>query len=228
MYGWGMPQKLLVNGFKLIEDISEIDESFIESYNEESGDGYFLEVDVQYPENLHNLHNDLLFLLERMKTERIFKVIGDLHDKTGYVVHKRNLKQVLNHELVLKKVYRVIKFNQKSWLKPYIHMNTNLRKAAKNGSEKDYFKLMNNSVFGKTMQNARKHRDIKLVTERRRNYIVPEPNYHTRKIFTENLLAIEMKKTQTLMNKTVCLGLSILGQSKTVIYEFCNDYVKPK
>ena len=107
-------------------------------------------------------------------------------------------------------------------------MNTNLRKAAKNGSEKDYFKLMNNSFFGKTMQNARKHRDIKLVTERRKNYIVPEPNYHTRKIFTENLLAIEMKKTQTLMNKTVCLGLSILGQSKTVIYEFCNDYVKPK
>ena len=70
MYGWGMPQKLLVNGFKLIEDISEIDESFIESYNEESGDGYFLEVDVQYPENLHNLHNDLLFFPERIKIEK--------------------------------------------------------------------------------------------------------------------------------------------------------------
>ena len=99
-----MPQKLLVNGFKLTEDISEIDESFIKSYSEEGGDGYFLEVDVQYSENLHNLHNDLPFLLIRMKTERIFKIIGNLHDKTEYVIHKRNLKQALNRELVLKKV----------------------------------------------------------------------------------------------------------------------------
>ena len=108
-------------------------------------------------------------------------------------------------------------------------MNNKLRQKAKNNFEKDFFKLMNNAVFRKTMENVRKHRDIKLVTtERRRNYLVSEPNYHTTKFFTENLLAIEMRKTQILMNKPVYLGLSILDLSKTVIYEFWYDYVKPK
>ena len=95
----------------------------------------------------------------------------------------------------MKKVHKVIKFNQNPQLKPYIDMNTDLRKKAKNDFEKDCFKLMNNAVLGKTMENVRKHRDIKLVTtERRRNYLVSEPNYHTTKFFTEHLLAIEKKK----------------------------------
>ena len=131
-----------------------------------------------------------------MRFEKVEKLVANLHDKTEYVIHIRNLKQALNHGLVLKKVHRVIKFNQNAWLKPYIDMNTDLRKKAKNDFEKDFFKLMNNAVFGKTMENVRKHRDIKLVTtERRRNYLVSEPNYHTTKFFTENLIAIEMKKT---------------------------------
>ena len=139
----------------------------------------------------------MLFLPERMKIEKVEKLVANLHDKTEYVIHIRNLKQALNHGLVLKKVHRVIKFNQNAWLKPYIDMNTDLRKKAKNDFEKDFFKLMNNAVFGKTMENVRKHRDIKLVTtERRRNYLVSEPNYHTTKFFTGNLLAIEMKKKQ--------------------------------
>ena len=88
---------------------------------------------------------------------------------------------------------------------------------------------MDNAVFGKTMENVRKHRNIKLVTtERRRNYLVSEPNYHATKFFTEDLLAIEMRKTQILMNKPLYLGLSILDLSKTVMYEFWYDYVKPK
>ena len=108
-------------------------------------------------------------------------------------------------------------------------MNSKLRQKAKNNFEKDFFKLMNNAVFGKTMENVRKHRDIKLVTtERRRNYLVSEPNYHTTKFFTENLLAIEMRKTQILMNKPVYLCLSILDLSKTVIYKSWYDYVNPK
>ena len=99
----------------------------------------------------------------------------------------------------MKKVHRVIKFNQNAWLKPYIDMNTDLRKKAKNDFETDFLKLINNAVFGKTMENVRKHRDIKLVTtERRRNYLVSEPNYHTTKFFTETLLAIEMKKKRYL------------------------------
>ena len=94
----------------------------------------------------------------------------------------------------MKKLYRIIKFKQKAWLKSYIDMNTNLRKEARNEFEKDFIKLMNNAVFGKTMKNMRKHRDIKLVaTEKRRHYLVSEQNYHTTKFFTENLLVIEMK-----------------------------------
>ena len=140
----------------------------------------------------------------------------------------RNLKQALNHGLVLKEYRKVIKFNQNAWLKPYINMNTDFGKKNKNDFEKDFFKLMNDSVFGKTMENVRKNRDIKLVTiERRRNQIVRtkvlEPNYHTTKFFTENLLAIEMKKTEILMNKRVCLGLSILELGKILMYEFWYD-----
>ena len=155
-----------------------------------------------------------------MKIEKVEKRVTNLHDKTEYVIHKRNLKQAINHGLILKKVHRVIKFNQKAWPKPYIDMNK-LRQKAKNYFEKDFFKLMNNAVFGKTIENVRKHGNIKLVTrERRKNYSVSELNYHTTKCFIDNLFAIEMRKTQILMNKSVYLGLSVLDLSKIVMYEF--------
>ena len=126
-------------------------------------------------------------------------------------------------------VYRVIKFNQKALLKPYIDMNTKLRREAKNDFEKDFFKLMNNSVSGKDMEKVRNHRDIKLVTtDKRRNQLVLEPYYHTTKSFSEGLLAIEMKKIKVKMNKPVYLGLSISEISKTLMYEFWYDYIKPK
>ena len=115
----------------------------------------------------------------------------------------------------------MIKFNQEASLQSYIDLNTKLRKKAKNNFQKVFFKLMNNTFFRKTVENVRKHRDIKPVTtERRRNYLVSEPNYHTTKFFTEILLTIEIRKTQILMNKPVYLGLSILDLSKTVMYEF--------
>ena len=108
-------------------------------------------------------------------------------------------------------------------------MNTDLTKKLKNNIDKDFFKLMNNAIFGKTMVNVRKHRDVKLVTtERSRNYLVSEPNYHTTKFFTENLLAKEIKNTEILMNKLVYLGLSIRELSKILVYEFCYNYLKPK
>ena len=116
---------------------------------------------------LHDLHNDSPFLSERMKIDKVEKLVANIHNKTKYVTHKRNLKQSLNHGL--KQVHRVIKFNQNAWRKPYIDMNTELRKKQK--MNETFFKLMNNAVFGKTKKNMRKHRDIKLVTtERRRNY----------------------------------------------------------
>ena len=185
LYVWAMLQKLPVNNFEWIKDTSQFNEDFIKNYNEESDEGYFLEVDVQYPEKLYDLHNDLPFLLEGKRLKKVEKLVTNFLDKNKYVIHIRNLNQALNHGLISEKVHWVIKFNQKDWLKPYIAMNTELRQKAKNYFEKDFFKLMNNAVFGKTMENVRKHRDIKLVTtERRRNYLVSEPNCHTAKFFT--------------------------------------------
>ena len=152
-----------------------------------------------------------------------------MYDKNNYAVHIRSLKQELDHGIILKKVHRVIQFNQKAWLQEYIDINTELRKQAKNDFEKNFFKLMNNSVFGKTMDNVRKHRDIKLVTtDKIRNQLISEPNYHPTKYFSENFVAIEMKKIKLKMNKPVYLGLSILEISKTIMYEFWYDYIKTK
>ena len=130
---------------------------------------------------------------------------------------------------MLKDVHRVVKLNQEAWLKPCFDINTKLRAEAKNEFEKDFFKLINNSVFGKTMENVGKHTDIKLATtDEKRSKLVSEPNYHAAKQFLENLLAIEMKKTKVKMNKPVYLGISILDISKTLMCEFWYDYVKPK
>ena len=131
-------------------------------------------------------------LPERMKINNCSKLVCNLYVKNNYVVHIRSIKQASDPGLILKKVQGVIQFNQETWLKQYIDMNTELRKQAKNDLEKDFFKLMNNSVFGKTMENVRKHRDIKLViTDKRRNQLGSKSNYHTTKWFSENLLAIE-------------------------------------
>ena len=143
-------------------------------------------MDVKYPKRLHELHSDILFLSERMEVNKCKKLVCNLLNKKKYVVHINALKQALNHGLNLKKIHRVITFNKKEWLKPYIDMNTELRKAAKNDFEKDFFKLMNYSVFGKTMENIKKHRDIKLVTtDKKRSKLVLELNYHTINLISE-------------------------------------------
>ena len=229
LYGWAMSQKSPVNGFIWENDLSRFVEDSIKNYNENSNVGYILEVDVEHPKKLFGSHEDLPFLPERKKLVKVEKLVCGIEDKGKQVIHIRALKQALNHGLILKKVHRVIKFNQEAWLQPYIDMNTKLRKEAKNYFEKDFFKLMNNSVFGQTMENVRKHRDIKLVTtEEKRIKLVSEPNYHTTKRFSENLLAIEMNRTNVKMNKPVYLGMPILDISKTLMYHFRYDYVKPK
>ena len=153
----------------------------------------------------------------------------DLHNKKKYIVHIKSLKQALNNGLKLKRVHRIIEFSQKAWLKSYIDMNTELRKLAKDDFEKDLFKLMNNALFGKTMKNIRKHRDIKLVTiDKKRNKLVSEPNHHTINYISEDLSIIEMNETTVKMNKPIYLGLSILDISKILMYEFWYDYMKPK
>ena len=160
LYSWGMSQKLPLKGFKWKNNMSKFCEEFIKNYDEDNDKGYILEVEVKYPKNLHGLHEDLPFLPKRMKIGKCKKLVCNLYDKKYYVVHIRSLKQALNHGLILKKVHRVIQFNHKAWLKPYIDINTKKRKEAKNNSEKDFFKLTNNALFGKTMENMRKHRDI--------------------------------------------------------------------
>ena len=122
-----MSQNLPVNNFEWIEDTSQFDEDFIKNYNEENDKGYFLKVDVQYREKLHEFDNDQLFLLERMKIEKVEKLVYNLHDLTEYAFNIKNLQQTLNHASFFKKIRRVIRFNQNASLKPYIEMNTDLR-----------------------------------------------------------------------------------------------------
>ena len=230
LYGAAMSKKLPIRGFKWLDDIEGIDEEFIKEYNEISDKGYVIEADVDYPQELHDLHSDMPFLPEKMVINKTKKLVCNLHNKKNYVAHINMLKQALSHRLKLRKVHRVIELEQEAWLKKYIDFNTDLRTKATNEFEKDFFKLMNNAVFGKTMENVRKHRNIKLVrTDYKRNKLVSEPNYHTIKLISDNLAIIEMRKVKVKMNKPIYLGLSILELSKIIImYEFWYDYVKVK
>ena len=224
-----MSQKLPVDAFKWKENKSKFNEDFIKNYDKDSNKGYILEVDAEYLKNLHDLHSDLPLSPEKMKINKCNKLVCNLYDKNNYIVHIRSLKQALNYGIILKKSHKGIQFNQEAWLKEYIDLNTELRKRAKNDFKKYFFKLMNNFVFGKTMENVRKHRDIKFVTtDKRKNQLVSEPNYHAIKGYSENLVAIEMKKTKVKINEPVYLGLSTLEISKTLMYEFWFDYIKPK
>ena len=154
-----------------------------------------MEVDVDYPKKLFSSHKDLQFLPKTKKLEKLEKLVCTIEQK--YILHIRPLKQALNHVLILKDVQRVIKFHQEAWLKVCVNINAKLRKEATNNLEKDIFKLMNNSVFGKTMQIVRKHGDIKLVTtEGKIIKLVSEPNSHTTNHFSDNFLVIKIWKKQ--------------------------------
>ena len=191
--------------------------------------GYILEVDVRYPRELHDSHNDLPFMCERMEINGIKKLIPNLFDKKRYVIHIRALDQALKQGLVLEKIHKAIKFKQSAWMKEYIDFNTRLRTAAKNDFEKDFYKLMNNSVFGKTMENIRKHRNIKLKTNREAYLkVVMKPNFKSGVLFGENLMGCEMGKIKVVMNKPIYLGQAILDLSKIVMYEFHYEYMKKK
>ena len=164
-----------------------------------------------------------------MKINKCDKLICNLYDKNDYVVHISLLKKALNHGLILKNVHRVISFNQEAWMKDYIITNIEERQKADSEFKKDFYKLMCNAGFGKSMEQVRNHRDIRLVTtDKKRCQLASEPNYHTTKRFSEGLIAIEMKKIEIKMNKPIYLGLATLDISKTPMYEFWYDYIKPK
>ena len=163
LYGWAMSKKLPVRDFKWLDNLSMFTEEFIKNYDENGDKGYILEVDVEHPKKLYSVHSDLPFLPERIKINKCEKLVCNIRNKENYVIHIVSLEQALNHGLILKRVHKAIEFEQEAWLKPYILINTELRMQEKNDFEKDFFKLMNNAVFGKTMENVRNHRDIKIV-----------------------------------------------------------------
>ena len=149
-----MSQPLPTGGFRWVDvsDISKLSKS----------KSYLLEINAKYPKGLRDLQNDLPFMCEKMEINGVEKLIPNLRDKKNYIIHIEALNQALKHGLILEKIHRMIEFNQSTWLKPYTDFNTQLRTQAKNNFEKDFFKLMNNSVFSKMMENIQKHKDIKL------------------------------------------------------------------
>ena len=191
LYGWAMSQSFPTGGFKWVD----VNPNEISELATRTDKGYILEVDVSYSRELHNPHNDLPFMCERMEINGVEKLVPNLRDKKSYVIHIQALNQALQHGLRLDRIHRAIEFDQSPWLKTYIDFNTQLRTAATNDSEKDFFKLMNNSVFGKTMENIRKHRKIKLVmTEEKYLRTVMKPNFKSGLLFGVNLMGCEMGK----------------------------------
>ena len=152
LYGWAMSMPLPTKGFKWMTK---------EELQDWKGQCCILEVDLEYPEELHDLHNEYPLTPERLEINKVEKLIPNLNNKTSYVLHYKNLKLYESLGMKVTEIHRDIKFEESPWLKTYIDMNTNLRAKAKNEFEKDFFKLMNNAVFGKTMENIGKHVNIK-------------------------------------------------------------------
>ena len=230
LYGRAMSEKLPIHSFKWLSsgEMEKLFNNRVVQIWEKTP--CILEVDLEYPEDLHDLHNDYPFCPERVECKNgVEKLIPNLRDKTKYVIHYKNLIQCLKAGLKLKKIHRGIKFIESAWIKPYIDKNTNLRTQAKNNFEKDFFKLMINSVFGKTMENIRNRVNVKLVnTQEKLKKLSAKPNFKSCKIFNENLISVHMKKTSLTMNKPVYLGMCILDLSKTIMYDFHYQYIKPK
>ena len=164
-----------------------------------------------------------------ISTGLVQKLIPTLRNKEKYVLHYRNLQLYTDLGLKVIKVHRVLKFNQSSWLKQYIDFNSNKRKNAKNAFEKDFFKLMNNLVFGKTMENLRKRVDVRLVTDEKKLLkMTAKPTYVSSKIFNENLVAVHKIKETLTLNRPTHVGMCILDLSKTLMYDFHYNYIKKK
>ena len=248
LYGWAMSQYLPTGNFKWLTK-EQIKKTNLANYSEEHDEGLLLEVDFDYPQELHDLHNDYPLAPEKLKVNKnmlseycqkisekfnissgqVHKLITTLGKKEKYVLHYRNLQLYLNLGLKLKKVHRVLQFNQSPWLKKYIDFNTNKRTLSKNDFEKNFFKLMNNSVFGKTMENLRKRVDVRLVTDKEKLLkLASKPSYVSSKIFNENLVAVHKIKETLTMNRPAFVGACILDLSKTFMYDFHYNYIKYK
>ena len=208
-----------------------------------------LEVDLKYPEELHHFHNDYpcapekisvqkemisdycreILEREKMSIGGVRKLIPTLMKKEKYVRHYRNLQLYLSLGLKLKKIHRALEFSQSKWLEKYISFNTEKCSKTKIDFEKDFFKLMNNGVFGKTMENLRKRSNIKLVTDPQvMTKLASRPTYLSHKILHENLVAANIKPVKIRLDKPSYVGMCILDLSKTLMYDFHYNYIKKK
>ena len=234
LYGWAMSQNLPTHGFEWMKDITlvKVDEILDKTNHSMSNNGkkgYIFEVDLQYPKNLWEKHNDYPLAPENIKVNGVEKLICHFKPRKNYVVHYRNLRQYLEMGMKITAVHRGISFYQSPWMEPYIRKNTELRKTAANSFEKDFFKLMNNSVFGKTIENITKRQNIHLVDNRKKALkLSSRPNFDRCTIFDSNLIAVHMKKTEVYFNKPVYVGQSILDLSKTLMFDFHYNYIKKK
>ena len=248
LYGLAMVQKLPYGNYKWC-DVNNFDEKRITNLKDEDETGYAFEVDLHYPKELHDLHNDYPLAVEQMsvKKERLSdynkkmleknklkhvecdKLIPNLMDKKNYIVHYRNLKLYLSLGLKITKIHRVMSFTQKAWMKPYIDFNTEQRKQSKNDFEKDFYKLMNNSVFGKTMEDVRRHKDGKIcVNEKQKNKAVNNPRLKSWSIWGEEYGFFEFGKKEVVLNKPIQVRFSILDLSKITMYNYHYNYILPK
>ena len=242
LYGWAMSQYLPVRDFEWVENPQGIEEYL--KVPKDAPQGYILEVDLEYPPEIHDLHNDYpmapevreipfeqLSPLQKKicpgyKSHR--KLTMTLMDKKKYVVHYRNLQFYVHHGLRVTKIHRVLKFTQEPWMAPYIDFNTQKRTVAKNDFEKNLFKLMNNSVFGKTMENIRKRVNVKIAsTMEEAEAHVSQPGF-VRYVEMLNFYVIHMKKANLFLNKPIYTGFAVLDLSKLLMYEFYYDKLKPK
>ena len=244
LYGWAMVQHLPTDSFKWssanIEDILK--------HPLEDQTGYICEVDLEYPDELHEKHNDYPLAPEKLEVQsewlseyqqsleptksslKVKKLVPNLMSKSKYVLHYRNLQLYISLGMKIKQVHRILEFNQNSWMAPYIKMNTELRKAAKSDFEKDFFKLMNNSVFGKTMENLRKRINVQLVKGNNEmnklTKLIAKPSFNTFKVFNDNLVAVHMYKDTLKLNRPIYVGMSILDLSKHLMYDFYYNQLK--
>ena len=248
LYGWAMSQYLPTGNFKWMSE-KNIDELDLAKYGDYSKRGLILEVDLEYPKELHDLHNEYPLAPEKIRvtedmlsnyckeiaakhnvsTGLVSKLIPNLRNKEKYVLHYKNLKLYTDLGLKVTNIHRVLEFDQSPWLKQYIDFNTDKRKNAKNTFEKDFFKLMNNSVFGKTMENLRSRVDVRLVTSKQKLLkLASKPTFVSSKILNDNLVAVHKIKETLTLNKPAYVGMCILDLSKTLMYDFHYNYIKNK
>ncbi|KAK3083783.1 hypothetical protein FSP39_003181 [Pinctada imbricata] len=244
LYGTSMSEPLPERDFAWLskEQIETLDVMNV------SDTGYILDVDLEYPDYLHDTHSDYplapenktitddmlspytLKLKEKLAMKgSSTKLVPDLTAKKQYVLHYRNLKYYLSKGLILSKIHRVLEFTQSPWLKSYIDFNTEKRAQAKTDFEKDFYKLMNNSVFGKTMENMRKRMNVELVHKKERlRKVCAKPNFQSFKIFNEDLVAVNLRKTNIVLNRPIYAGFCILDIAKLFMFQFHYDFVKSK